>query len=178
MPNFKDRKPALAGSRSFFPLRYLLILVSVLVIFVYWYGTRLLVAVIPEGATGGVTFATHPGDEWQISLTHSVEKTEWLDNFRVNGANDLTLTYTRFESLGWGYPYAPSEGKLTRTADGKFILELNRPYQELALRISEQAMPRILHEKTAYDLIDLYGQGTALKVKVLYRYQYWLERYF
>lgn len=39
-----------------------------------WYSTRLVVAIIPEGASGAVTFATAAGDEWYISLTHSVEK--------------------------------------------------------------------------------------------------------
>ncbi|MDY4921256.1 MAG: DUF1850 domain-containing protein [Phascolarctobacterium sp.] len=134
-----------------------------------------MVAVVPEGEREPFTFATHPGDEWNISLTHSVERTEWADYFRINAVNDMTMTRTRFESLGWGYPYAPSEGKLSRTPDGKFVLEMNRPYKELALRISEQAMQHIQHGSEDYDLIKLYGQGTAVKIKVQYRYQYWLE---
>ena len=55
---------------------------------------------------------------------------------------------------------------------------MNRPYKEVALRISEQAMPHIVHGSDSYDLIALYGQGTAVTVKAMYRYQYWLERYF
>lgn len=143
-----------------------------------WYSTRLVVAIIPEGASGAVTFATAAGDEWYISLTHSVEKTAWNDYFRVNGANNMTMTHTRFSSLGWGYPYSAADGKLTQTADGKFDMEMNRPYKEVALRISEQAMPHIVHGGDSYDLIALYGQGTAVTVKAMYRYQYWLERYF
>ena len=57
-------------------------------------------------------------------------------------------------------------------------MEMNRPYKEVALRRSEQAMPHIFHGGDSYDLIALYGQGTAVTVKVMYRYQYWLERYF
>ena len=44
-----------------------------------WYSTRLVVAIIPEGASGAVTFATAAGDEWYISLTHSVEKKNCLE---------------------------------------------------------------------------------------------------
>ena len=107
-----------------------------------------------------------------------MEKTAWNDYFRINGANNMSMTHTRFSSLGWGYPYSAADGKLTQTADGKFDMEMNRPYKEVALRISEQAMPHIVHGGDSYDLIALYGQGTAVTVKVMYRYQYWLERYF
>lgn len=178
MPNFKDRKPAFAGGRSFFPVKNLVIIISVVLMLLGWYSTRLVVAIIPEGASGAVTFATSAGDEWYISLTHSVEKTAWNDYFRVNGVNNMTMTHTRFSSLGWGYPYSAADGKLTQTADGKFDMEMNRPYKEVALRISEQAMPHIVHGGDSYDLIALYGQGTAVTVKAMYRYQYWLERYF
>lgn len=176
-PYFKDRKPAVAGNRSFFPLKIFLIIISVLFLTLCWYGSRMVVAVIPEGITGTFAFSTHRGDEWNISLTHSVEKTEWDEYFRVNAVNDMTMTHTRFQSLGWGYPYSAADGKLTETADGKFDLEMNRPYREVALRISEQAMQHIVHGEDKYDLIALYGQGTAVKIKVMYRYQYWLECY-
>lgn len=176
-PNFKDRKPALTGSRSFFQIKNLVIFLSVIILFLAWYSSRLVVAVIPEGDRKPFSFATHVGDEWIISLTHSVEKTKWDDYFRINAAGDMTMTHTRFVSLGWGYPYAPGEGKLTRTDDGKFLLEMNRPYKDLDLRISEQAMQHIIHGKDDYDLIKLYGQGTAVKIKVQYRYQYLLENY-
>ena len=177
-PNFKDRKPAIAGSRSFFPVKHFLILVIFLLLFFIWYASRLVVAVLPEGDNKPFCFATFPGDEWRISLTHSVEKTAWDDYFVVQGVNKMTMTHTRFSSLGWGYPYAPSEGKLTRTSDGRFDLEMNRPYQELALRISEQAMPHLIHGEDDYDLIKLFGQGTAVKLKIQYRCAYWWENYF
>ena len=54
---------------------------------------------------------------------------------------------------------------------------MNRPYQELALRISEQAMPQLIHGAEAYDLIKLYGQGMAVKIKIQYRFEYWWENY-
>ena len=178
MLNCKDRRPTQVGSRSFFPLRYFVIIVSLVLLCLIWYSTRLVVAVLPEGETGAFAFTTHPGDEWHLSFTHSVEKTEWDEYFKVNAENDMTMTHTRFESLGWGYPYSPADGKLAATADGKFNVVMNRPYKEVALRISEQAMQHLVHGKDDYDLIALYGQGTAIKIKAMYRYQYWRERYF
>ena len=175
MLNFKDRKPAFAGTRSFFPLKYFVIIVSAVLIFFGWYATRLVVAVVPEGNTGAFAFATYPGDRWNISFTHSVEKTEWDEFFRVNGAEDMTMTHTQFESLGWGYPYSPADGKFTKTADGKFNLEMNRPYKEVAIRISEQAMQHIKHGSEDYNLIPMFGQGRAIKIMAMYRYQYWLK---
>ena len=99
-PNFKDRKPAIAGSRSFFPVKHFVIFVCILVVPLAWYGSRLVVAVVPEEGKP-FAFATYPGDEWRISLTHSVEKTAWDDYFLVQGANKMTMTHTRFSSLGW-----------------------------------------------------------------------------
>ena len=51
MPNFKDRKPAFAGGRSFFPVKNLVIIVSVVLMLLGWYSTRLVVAIIPEGTS-------------------------------------------------------------------------------------------------------------------------------
>ena len=178
MPNLKDRKPATAGSRSFFPMRIFLIIVTVLMLLLVWYGKQMVVAVIPEGNRSSFTFATSRGDTWNISLTHSVEKTTWEEFFRVNDVHDMTMTHTRFESLGWGYPYSASDGRFSRTEDGKFNLEMNRPYQDVVLRISEQAMQHLIHHQEDYDLVAMYGQGTAVNIKAQYRYEYWYENYF
>ena len=58
--------------------------------------------------------------------------------------------------------------------DGKFDLEMNRPYKYLKFRTAVQAMPKIIHKDVTYDLCPLYGQGTLVEVKVMKRYQYWL----
>lgn len=177
MLNIKDRKPAFAGSRSFFQVKTFFIIVSILLIIIL-YSMQLIVAIIPEEENSDITFATYKGDTWYISLTHSVEKTEWNEYFRVNAANDMTMTHTRFESLGWGYPYSAADGVLRQEKSGKFILEMNRPYKIINLRISQQAMQHIIHGNDNYDLVTFYGQGAALKIKAVYRYQYWIEKFF
>lgn len=178
MPNFKDRKPAIAGSRSFFKIACAAFTSCLVFVCVIWHLTRLVVAIIPEGLQGAKSFPTFAGDMWKLSLTHSVEKTPWEDYFRVNGIDNMTMVYTCFESLGWGYPYAAEDGKLTRTDDGRFKLEMNRSYKSLDLRVSEQAMQHLQHNQDDYDLVALYGQGTEVKIKIQYRYKYLLDIYF
>ena len=55
---------------------------------------------------------------------------------------------------------------------------MNRPYTSLKFRTAIQAMPKIIHKDTTYDLCLLYGQGTLVEVKVIKRYQYWLYTLF
>ena len=95
--------------------------------------------------------------------------------FRVDGADDMVMTHTRYQSLGVGLPYSPAEGILTNTPDGKFTLKMDRPYKTVKLRTAVQAKPRIIHKNKVYDFCDLYGQGTLVEIKAEKRYQYWLN---
>ena len=120
-------------------------------------------------------FAVEKGGEWSYHYKHSVQQTPVDEYFRVNGVDDMTMTHTTYESLGVGLPYDPSEGTFTSLKkDGKFDLEMNRPYKYLKFRTAVQAMPKIIHKDVTYDLCPLYGQGTLVEVKVMKRYQYWL----
>lgn len=174
----KDRQQASAPHRSFFPVKYGLAALAVAVIAFAWYATRLVISINPEGDRQPVAFGTSVDDEWNIRFTHSVEKTPVEEFFTVNGAGDLVMTHTRFESFGWGFPYSPVDGKITPTGDGRFDLVMNRPYKTVKMRPAVQAKPCIIHNGTVYDLCDLFGQGTMVEVKAEYRYQYWLAHYF
>ena len=177
MTNMKDRNLAFVGSRSFLKNGYFFIILILAACIIYL-GSRLVLVLEPEGSHKTVVMSSCKGDNWYISFTHSVEKTAWDEYFTVNGCNDMTMTHTKFQSLGWGFPYSASDGKFSQTADGRFQLILNRPYKEVALRISEQAMQHIVHRNQKYNLIELFGQGTAVTVKSMYRYQYWMKYYF
>lgn len=177
MPNFKDRDPAAAGHRSFFKKTIKLILLAGLAAALYWHASGLVVSLTAE--TGeSLAFASRPGDRWNIRFTHSVEKTPWEEFFRVNGAGDMTLTHTRFQSFGWGYPYSAADGKISQTGDGRFLLEMDRPYKTVRLRVAKQAMQHVVHGDEDYSLVDIFGHGVAIDIKAQYRYQYWREKYF
>jgi hypothetical protein len=176
--SLQDRKLAQASSRSFLKLKlsiYLLIIFAVASFL--WYATAIVVSLNPEGEREPIAFTSKVGDVWNIRFTHSVEKTPWEEFFTVNGVNNLTMTHTRFESLGWGYPYSPNDGLFRRTDDNRFELVMNRSYKQVDLRVAEQAMPCIVHYNTVYDLCALFGHGSLVQVKAEYRWQYWLRKY-
>jgi hypothetical protein len=176
--SLQDRKLAQASSRSFLKVKlsiYLLIIFAVASFL--WYATAIVVSLNPEGEREPIAFTSKVGDVWNIRFTHSVEKTPWEEFFTVNGVNNLTMTHTRFESLGWGYPYSPNDGLFRRTDDNRFELVMNRPYKQVDLRVAEQAMPCIVHYNTVYDLCALFGHGSLVQVKAEYRWQYWLRKY-
>lgn len=170
--NFKDWRPNFNGCWSFFKIWWLLFFLLCLLL---WYSTKLLIVVAPENYSVPLVIDTYPNDKFTIKLTHSVEKTNWEDCFIINTANDITLQTSKFQSLGWGYPYSTVDGKLNMSDDGYFILAMNRSYQKIALRISAQAMQQFTHQQQVYDLVTLYGDGTAVLIQVQYRYQYWLN---
>ena len=174
----QDRKLAQAGARSFLKVELCLYLfISFAVATFLWYATAIVVSLNPEGEREPIAFTSKVGDVWNIRFTHSVEKTPWEEFFTVNGVNDLTMTHTRFESLGWGYPYSPSDGLFRRTDDNRFELIMNRPYKQVDLRVAEQAMPCIVHYNNVYDLCALFGHGSLVQVKAEYRWQFWQRKY-
>ena len=170
-----DRTPASTGARSFFKHPAFVVLLAVIAALTVWYGNRLVVVLLPENNLPVRYFAVEKGGEWSYHYKHSVQQTPVDEYFRVNGVDDMTMTHTTYESLGVGLPYDPSEGTFTSLKkDGKFDLEMNRPYKYLKFRTAVQAMPKIIHKDVTYDLCPLYGQGTLVEVKVMKRYQYWL----
>ena len=172
-----DRTPASTGARSFYKRPSFVLLLLIVLAVIGWYGDQLLVVLLPENDRPISSFPVKKGEEWHYHYKHSVQQTPVDEYFRVNGVNDLTMTHTTYESLGVGLPYDVAEGKFTSLKkDGKFDLEMNRPYRSLQFRTAVQAMPKIIHNKETYDLCALYGQGTLVEVKVIKRYQYWLMK--
>ena len=170
-----DRTPASTGARSFFKHPSFVLLLLIILAAAGWYGNRLLVVLLPENDLPVRYFSVEKGGEWRYRYKHSVQQTPVDEYFRVNGVDDMTMTHTTYESLGVGLPYDPSEGKFTSLKkDGKFDLEMNRPYKSLKFRTAVQAMPKIIHKDMTFDLCPLYGQGTLVEVKVIKRYQYLL----
>ena len=163
------------GVRPFFQRVFIAALVLLAIILV-WYARGLVLVLEPEGGLERQIMATSAGDEWYLKYKHSVQLTPVWEYFRVNGANDLTMTHTIYSSLGVGLPYAPSEGKLKVSKEGRFDLEMNRPFRSVKLRTAVQAQHKMVHHGHVYDLCQLYGQGTLVEVKAVYRYQLWLEK--
>ena len=177
MVDLRGRTPEPSGIRPFLATKYIVPFLFILVAGFTYYATGMLLAVIPENHKQCFIYETHTGDTWNISLTHSVERTLWEEYFVVDGPGKMTMTHTTFESLGWGFPYSAADGKLTHRQDGRYELVMNRPFSYVPLRISVQAMQHFHHGTVDLDLCSLYGQGTRVDIRVLRRYQYWLYGY-
>ena len=89
-----DRTPASTGARSFFKHPAFVLLLAVGAALAAWYGNRLLVVLLPENNLPVRYFAVEKGGEWSYHYKHSVQQTPVDEYFRVNGADDMTMTHT------------------------------------------------------------------------------------
>ena len=144
---FKEtpRSPFVLGNRGVSKL-YTVFICSVIAAagLFYWYASQLVVAMLPERGEKAC-FAVEAGETWQMEFKHSYELTLWRDNFTVNGADDMVLTHTIYQSQGCGFPFSASEGKFEALPDGHFKLTLNRPYKIIKMRPAVQASPMKLY---------------------------------
>jgi len=132
-----------------------------------------LLLVVRDTSTGKYfTYICSAGDNFQMVLTHSVEKSPWEDNFLIYGSGDLLLTTSKFESLGWGFPYSEADGKFSINKDNKFLMTLNRKFAKINTCVAVQAMPKILFKNQTLDLCSEFGDGALLEIAVLHRYQF------
>lgn len=76
-------------------------------------------------ALGGALLATLPGSAFSLSWTHSVEKTEWREEWRVTDAG-LVLTEARVRGTGAGM----EPGADARLIDGWWVWVPSLPPQE------------------------------------------------
>lgn len=169
----KDRAPVASGSRSFFKIVAVLILL--LLIAVGWYANQLVFLVTPEGNQKQFIFDTFPGGKWHIEFTHSVQKTPVEEFFIINGVDDMVMQYTRYQSLGVGLPFLPSEGKFTATKDGHFILEMNRPYKKVQIRTAMEAKPKVYYADQEISVYEIYQPGSLVEMSVVKRYRTWFK---
>ncbi len=168
----KDREPVFSGHRPFFK-KIIVMLIFFAVLFFFWYGNQLVISVVPEEGQHIYRFTAHVGEEWHYTYKHSVQQTICEEYFKINGPQDMVMTYTRFQSYGVGLPCYPEDGKFTQTTDGHFILEMNRPYKEIQFRTQDIPEPRLFIGKEELPIYKLYKTGSLVVVSVDRRYKTW-----
>lgn len=171
--NANDRSPGESGFRSFF--YYVLFGIIFLIAGVVWYGNQLVIAVVPEDNLKTYYFPSKVGDEWHYLYIHSVQQTPCEEFFTINGPNDMTMTYTRFQSYGVGLPCYTDDGKFKQTEDGHFILEMNRPYRTVAFRTQDIPKPRLYIHGEEIPIYKIYPSGTLVTVSVDKRFKHWFN---
>lgn len=149
---------------------YLFVLAAGVVSVAFWLSA--LVLVVTDNRREKIFYySCGVGDCFQLCLIHSVEKSPWEDNFLVRGAGDLLLITSKFESLGWGYPYSEADGKFSIDKDNKFIMTLNRKFVKINTCVAIQAMPKVIYNNIQLDLCQEFGDGALVEIAVMPRYQ-------
>jgi hypothetical protein len=78
-----------------------------------------------------------PGDTFTLSFAHSVEKSEVIDYFRIDGDYRIILYQTEFGSLNTGLPAVVTEGEVfERTGTGFRLSGLRRVLPDIDLQVS------------------------------------------
>jgi len=172
----KDPGPEVSGLWSFSKLYLILAFIFVILIsYILWYGNGLVLTVIPEHAQKAFYFPVQKGDEWSYEYIHSVQKTPCLEVFQIQGAHDMIMTYTKYQSYGVGLPCYPEDGTFSQTEDGHFILVMNRPFSSVQFRTHEIPKPRLFIAGQELPLYKLYESGSLVEVTVEKRYKTWLK---
>ncbi len=115
-----------------------------------------------SGGAGRVVFLEKvaPGDTFTLSFTHSVEKSEVIDYFRIDDDYRIILYQTEFGSLNTGLPAVVSEGEIFERTDKGFRLSnLNRVLPEIQLQVSVAYGGTLATDGNAVSLPALAGSG-------------------
>ncbi len=114
-----------------------------------------------DGAAKSVRFPL-PGNVFELSWAHSVERTEWRETYSVGPCGVILLTASTFESAGAGLPDRLADGEVFRLKGGKMRIEGRRvPVGDLRVRLSDIS-PHVLHVGgRAVDLNSVFGEGVV-----------------
>lgn len=170
----KDPGPEASGLWSFSRLLLFIVIIFFLGGFI-WYANQLVLTVSPEEQQKAYSFPVKEGEEWSYEYIHSVQKTPCLEVFKIAGPHAMIMTYTKYQSYGVGLPCYPEDGKFTLTADGHFLLIMNRPYQDVQFRTQDIPQPRLFIGGQELPIYQLYKSGTLVEVAVQKRYETWLR---
>ncbi len=117
----------LRGGKVLIPF---LLLVLILFFFIYPTG------VLEITDSSSRTLALFPLGEFSVIYTHSVEKTDVRENYRIQ-AGEIILTDTWFYSYGAGLP-ATTEYDFEITPQGFHIYNINKGFEEVIYRTGKK----------------------------------------
>lgn len=101
-----------------------------------------------------------PDSAFSLGYIHSIMLTPCEEYFRVGTNNRINLEKTIYQSYGVGLPFLPEEGELN-VEDGKFILEIDRNFEEINMVLSPIPKHWLKIGDRTYDLIELADESGA-----------------
>ncbi|MDD4600391.1 MAG: DUF1850 domain-containing protein [Negativicutes bacterium] len=146
-----------------------------LLLLVYWCFLPLRIIVESEGGTC-LVLPTYVGDTFSLRFTHSVHKTPVWENFVVEGVGQLTLVSTEYQSYGVGMPSLPSEGTFIQQGDRFVLINLNRHFSQIPVRVGPEAKLCFVQREQEYPLYEWLEHGTLIHVRSDYDYLWFLPR--
>lgn len=100
-----------------------------------------------------------PGGTFDLSWTHSVERTEWRETYTVGPHGGLVLAASEFASAGAGLPDRLAPGEVFREEHGRMRIEGRRvPVGTLRVRLSGLSHHFLHLAGTTVDLTALFGE--------------------
>ncbi|WP_237739273.1 DUF1850 domain-containing protein [Taylorella equigenitalis] len=87
-------------------------------------------------------------DEFSISWIHSVEKEEWIENYKAVSGN-LNLKSTFFKTFGAG---TPSDGEVINAPQGYVGYKINRNYPVLNWVVSQNMQGKIIVDGDVWNI--------------------------
>lgn len=91
-------------------------------------------------------------NEFTLFFIHSVQKTPVYEFFKIQKDNTLSLVKTEYSSYGIGLPYT-DEGGNFEIKGNKFILELERNFDKIPIRVSPIPKHAIIVNNKTYPLL-------------------------
>ncbi|MBK0326110.1 DUF1850 domain-containing protein [Rhodobacteraceae bacterium F11138] len=110
-------------------------------------------------------YATDPGGRFSLSFIHSVSLTPVVDHYEIK-ATGIHQTAEVFEAHGAGLPsFAGDVGETGwRLEDGKFVLEMDRQFQRIQLRIQREYLNSLQIAGQEIVLADLGANAIGIEV--------------
>ncbi|KYO64134.1 DUF1850 domain-containing protein [Thermovenabulum gondwanense] len=144
-------------------------LVLVIAVFFSFYRVEKKVILTVYNADNGKTIEIPlQNNEFTHVFIHSIQKTPVYEDFKVEDNKKLHLIRTRYFSLGIGLPYA-EEGKF-ENQNGEFVMEMNRFFDTLPIRVSPLKGHGIIANGIMYNFLDFSSPNDLIIISAKVRW--------
>lgn len=130
------------------------------------------ILMIQDKTSGKIIEYPLKNKKFSLGYTHSVMKTEAEEFFTTDENEKIRLVRTEYKSYGVGLPFLPEEGKMT-IKDGKFILEINREFENISMVISPIGKHYLRINEKKYMLSEVLGnEPVKILLKINKKYKF------
>jgi hypothetical protein len=173
----EDSWSRLLGSGLFMNRRKWRLILCSIVLFsgFFWYFIASECLVVESNNGIILRLPAKAGEQLSLTYTHSVQKTQVIENIVIQANGSLVVDSTEYESFGVGLPFLASEGHF-RQEGNRFILEnIGRSLDMINLRAGPEAQLKLSFHDQTYALFQMVPNGTLIRLRVAPYYSTWLN---